>query len=170
MRLKEPSRHKWRRLGVVSKLLAVGLIAVPAGAQTLQRDGAGSADSIDRLKAGKPKIALVDMNAARGRALFVSKGCVVCHSVNGVGGGSGPSLDAHGSVPKIDVFDFAARMWRGAEVMLAFQKLELGYQIVLSGSELADITAFAHDRKEQEKLQETDIPPEIRRLMRFRRI
>jgi cytochrome c len=170
MRLAERSRPDWRRLKFLCIWLAVGLLALPAGAQTVQQDVAGSADGIDRLKTEKPEVALVEMNSARGRALFVSKGCVICHSVNGVGGATGPSLDAHGSLPKIDVFDFAARMWRGAEVMLAFQKLELGYQILLTGSELADITAFAHDRREQEKLREADIPPEIRRLMRFRRI
>ena len=125
---------------------------------------------MDRLKAWKPQIAFVDMDASRGRKLFVGKGCIVCHSVNGIGGATGPSLDAHESLPKIDVFEFAARMWRGAELMLAFQKLELGYQIQLTGRELAHITAFAHDRKEQEKLKETDIPPKIWRLMRFRRI
>jgi cytochrome c len=151
-------------------MLAVGLLVVPAGAQTLQHDGTGSAEGIDRLKTGKPEITLVDMNAARGRTLFVSKGCVICHSVNGIGGETGPNLDAQGASPKIDVFEFAARMWRGAEVMLAFQKQELGYQILLSGSELADLTAFAHDRKEQEKLKETDIPIKMRRLMHFRHI
>ena len=170
MRPSGRSRLDMRRLRAVCGLLAVGLLAVPAGAQTVQRDRSGSTESLDRLKTGKPEVALVDMNAARGRALFVSKGCVICHSVNGVGGATGPSLDTQESMPRIDVFDFAARMWRGAELMLAFQKLELGYQIDLNGSELADITAFAHDREEQEKLLETDIPPDIRRLMRYRRI
>ena len=170
MRPQVPSRPEWRRLRAACGLIVVGLLAVPAGARTLHRDGTGSDGALDRLKTGKPEIAFVDMNAARGRALFVKKGCVICHSVNGIGGATGPNLDAQESSPKIDAFEFAARMWRGAEVMLAFQKLELGYQILLSGSELADITAFAHDRKEQEKLKETDIPPQIQRLMRSRRI
>ena len=151
-------------------LLAVALLAVPACAQSQQQDPTGSADAIDRMKYRKPQVAFVDMNAARGRKLFVSKGCIICHSVNGIGGATGPSLDADEASPKIDVFEFAARMWRGAELMLAFQRLELGYKIQLDGGELADITAFAHDRKEQKKLQETDIPAKIRRMMRFRRI
>jgi cytochrome c len=146
------------------------MLAMPAGAQTLKHNDPASAEGIDRLKSGKPAIAFVEMNAARGRTLFVSKGCVVCHSINGVGGTTGPNLDVQDSSPEIDAFEFAARMWRGAEVMLAFQKLELGYQILLSGRELADITAFAHDREEQQKLKETDIPLYIQRLMRFRRI
>jgi len=29
--------------------------------------------------------------AAKGRALFVTKGCVICHSVNGVGGRAAPT-------------------------------------------------------------------------------
>ncbi len=33
-------------------------------------------------------------DAERGRELFVQKACVVCHSVNGVGGTIGPALDA----------------------------------------------------------------------------
>ncbi len=57
-------------------------------------------------------------NSERGRDLFVNKGCVVCHSVNGAGGKAGPNLDADPLQAQIDAFDFAARMWRGAEAMI----------------------------------------------------
>jgi len=63
----------------------------------------------------------------RGRQLFVGKGCVVCHSVNGVGGQAGPPLDADPAETSVDVFDFAARMWRGASLMIVLQEMELGY-------------------------------------------
>ena len=52
-------------------------------------------------------------------------------------------------------FDFAARMWRAAETMIAMQNEELGHQIELNGQELADITAFVHDPMEQRKFSES---------------
>ncbi len=35
------------------------------------------------------------MNPARGKALFVSKGCVACHAINGVGGHDAPGAKPH---------------------------------------------------------------------------
>ncbi|MEH6647827.1 c-type cytochrome [Sulfitobacter sp.] len=43
-----------------------------------------------------PGLMMPEMNAEEGRRLFVSKGCVVCHSINGVGGTDAPM----GSVAK----------------------------------------------------------------------
>jgi len=105
------------------------------------------------------------MNSARGRQLFASKGCVVCHSVNGVGGEDAPALDAGTMKAHMNPFDFAAKMWRGAEPMIEMQREELGGQIELSGEDLADIVAFAHDAAEQSKFSEADIPPKIKELM-----
>jgi mono/diheme cytochrome c family protein len=47
---------------------------------------AGAGDSI-------ADAAQMQGDAARGRTLFVSKGCVVCHAINEVGGTSAPPLD-----------------------------------------------------------------------------
>lgn len=105
-------------------------------------------------------------SSERGRKVFVEKGCVVCHSINGVGGEIGPPLDADPSKPEIDAFEFAARMWRGAEAMIALQNLELGFQIELSGKELADIARFLHDHEAQQTFHEDEIPSDIRQLMR----
>ena len=41
-------------------------------------------------------VATPPMDAQRGREVFVQKGCVACHSVNGVGGDLGPALNAEG--------------------------------------------------------------------------
>ena len=38
-----------------------------------------------------PQLIMPMMNATRGRALFAAKGCVACHSINGVGGEDAPS-------------------------------------------------------------------------------
>ena len=76
------------------------------------------------------------MNPARGRELFASKGCVVCHSVNGVGGEDARPLDASTMDMPMNPFEFAARMWRGAEAMIYLQQEELGEQIEFTGAEL----------------------------------
>jgi cytochrome c len=105
------------------------------------------------------------MDAARGRKLFASKGCVVCHSINGVGGKDASPLDASTMPVPMNPFEFAARMWNGADAMVALQREELGEPIRLTGDELADIIAFVHHPDEQAKFSENDIPPRIKDLM-----
>ncbi len=87
------------------------------------------------------------MDPARGRKVFTEKGCVACHSINGVGGDDAPPLDA----TLMNPFEFAAKMWRGAEAMIILQHDELGEQIELTGQDLADIIAFVHSHEEQAK-------------------
>ena len=103
-----------------------------------------------------------DVNSATGRSLFVEKGCVICHSINGVGGKSAPVMDAQIGAPPIDPLDFAARMWRGAPAMIELQSIELGYTIYLTADELADLAAFAADREEQKLLTMEQVPLEMR--------
>ncbi|MDA5095789.1 c-type cytochrome [Aliiroseovarius sp. KMU-50] len=109
------------------------------------------------------------MDAESGRLLFASKGCVVCHSINGIGGEHAPMLDASTMDEVMNPFEFAARMWRGAEAMVELQEDELGAQIELSGQELADIIAFVHDAREQEKFTQADIPKSIEVMMHHQR-
>ena len=103
-----------------------------------------------------------DVNSATGRALFIEKGCVICHSINGVGGKAAPVMDAEIGAPPIDPLDFAARMWRGAPAMIELQSIELGYTIYLTADELADLAAFAADREEQRLLDIGQIPEDMR--------
>ncbi len=112
-----------------------------------------------------PRLIMPMMNPARGRKLFASKGCVTCHSINGVGGEDAPPLDAHEMHLFMSPFEFAAKMWRGAATMILLQEEALGEQINFTGEELADIIAFAHDEEEQHKFSEADIPPEIMPMM-----
>ncbi len=95
---------------------------------------------------------------AKGRKLFGSKGCVVCHSINGIGGTDAPDISATHMEKPMNAFDFAAKMWKGAPAMIAMQQDELGDQIELNGEELAAIIAFAHDAKEQAKFSKADVP------------
>ena len=101
----------------------------------------------------------------KGRKLFGEKGCVVCHAINGIGGGDAPDLSAAHMENPMNAFDFAARMWRGAPAMIAMQEDELGAQITLTGDELANIIAFAHDPAEQAKFSQADIPANIRKKL-----
>ena len=108
---------------------------------------------------------LVPANSARGKQLFVNKGCVICHSVNNAGGDVGPPLDIDPSNETIDVFGFAARMWKGAEEMVALQVMEVGFPIELNGQELAHLAHFLHDYDAQMTFGDEDIPAIVRKLM-----
>lgn len=112
-----------------------------------------------------PGLMIPQMNPVRGKQLFASKGCVVCHSINGIGGEDAPALDASTMPLPMNPFEFAARMWRGAEAMVAMQRDELGAPIELDGSELAAIIAFVHDADVQAEFSEEDIPANIKELM-----
>lgn len=103
-----------------------------------------------------------EVDAGKGRALFIAKGCVICHAANGVGGKAAPALDAPIGAPPIDPLDFAARMWRGAPAMIELQAVELGYTIYLTADEIADLAAFADDRAMQETLTEASLPEDLR--------
>ena len=105
------------------------------------------------------------MNSERGMRLFAGMGCVACHAVNGVGGHDARNLDAHTMEPVMNPFDFAAKMWAVAPLMIEAQWEAAGHQFLFTGEELADIIAFAHDDEQQRKFTEADIPPEIKEMM-----
>ena len=105
------------------------------------------------------------MDAVRGRKLFVETGCVVCHSVNSVGGDIGPSLNADDMPSPMNAFEFAARMWRGAAAMTAMQQDMFGDVIALTGQDLIDLVAFAHDGNEQKKLAANQIPEKFHKML-----
>lgn len=107
----------------------------------------------------------VDMDASRGRILFAEKGCVACHSVNGIGGEHAAPLDAHGMEANMSPFDLAAKMWTMAPYMIAAQEEELGEQILFNGQELGDIVAFLHDDAEQHLFTEESLPERIHDMM-----
>lgn len=111
-------------------------------------------------------VAIPPMDSRRGRALFVQKGCVACHSVNNVGGDIGPALNAADMPRPMNAFDFTARMWRGAQAMAALQEDLFGEVIALDGQDLADLVAFAHDADEQAQLSKDQIPEKFQAIIR----
>lgn len=104
------------------------------------------------------KLVLPSVDAAKGKRLFVERGCVVCHAVNKVGGLAGPPLDAPAGGRYVDLLDFMARMWRGAFAMIELQGMELGYQLDFTGPELGHIAAFLADSEMQKQFTERDVP------------
>ncbi|MCH8237654.1 MAG: cytochrome c [Proteobacteria bacterium] len=105
------------------------------------------------------------MNSQRGKKIFVDKGCVACHAINGVGGHDAPPMDAHKMEKLMNPFDFAAKMWNHAPAMIAAQEGAFGEQIFFTGEELADIIAFIHDDGAQHAFTEKDLTPEARKMM-----
>lgn len=145
---------------------ALGLIVIagqPAYATSHDKAGGQASGTMEHDMS--PGLMMPSMDAARGRLLFASKGCVVCHSINHIGGEDAPPLDASTMVLPMNPFEFAAKMWDGAEAMVALQREELGEPIQLTGQELADIIAFVHHADEQKKFSDADIPPQIQKLM-----
>ncbi len=110
-------------------------------------------------------LAIPAFDADKGRELFASKGCVVCHTVNGIGGEDAPEFNAEWMDSSMNAFEFAANMWRGAGAMIAMQDSELGGQIELDGTELAAIIAFVHSGSEQKKFSQADIPHATEEMM-----
>ena len=109
-----------------------------------------------------PPIAITPVDAEKGRELFVSKACVACHSVNGVGGKAAPMLDAAAGNQDVDILDFFARMWKGADAMVILQRRELGYSIDLTASEIGDLAAFVSSLEHQKGFSMEEVPIYLR--------
>jgi len=159
-----------RSLTVAATILIAGAIALSApSAQASHKNGAShdmtggqgmmNMDETD-MSTMRTGLLMPLMNPARGRKVFGAKGCVICHRINGVGGGDAPSLDMSRMGP-MNPFAFVAKMWRGAEAMIAMQEDELGAQIELTGQDLADIIAFVHSPTEVAKFSRDDVSHEM---------
>ena len=130
-----------------------------------QGTGQGMMGQESQMMSGMQRLMMPEMDPARGRKLFATKGCVACHSVNGVGGHDATPLDAHTMQQTMNPFELAAKMWRMAPAMIYAQEEALGEQILFTGDELADIIAFIHHDEEQHRFSEADITPEVRKMM-----
>ncbi|MDH3241341.1 MAG: cytochrome c [Alphaproteobacteria bacterium] len=114
---------------------------------------------------GLPDLVLPSMNPAKGRVYFATRACVVCHSVNGIGGKNAVALDIEIRPATVDMLGFITRMWRGGTPMLALQRRLFSEQIDLTAEELGDIIAFLHSPAEQDRFSKNDIPTFIQEFM-----
>ncbi len=119
---------------------------------------------------GLPDVVLPPMDPAKGRVYFATRACVVCHSVNGIGGGDSVALDVETRPETVDVLGFVSRMWRGGSTMLTLQRRLFSEQIDLTAEELGDIIAFLHSPEEQKRFSKDDIPKFIQDFMEKRRL
>jgi cytochrome c len=110
-------------------------------------------------------LALPPMDSHRGHQIFMNKGCILCHVVNGVGGNVGPSLNASDMPSPMNAFEFAARMWKGAAAMVVMQEEEMGDVIKLTGQDLADLIAFVHDGEMQKTVSINQVPKRWRKKL-----
>jgi len=159
-----------RKCMPISIIVLVFLLIFPISMARAHQHGtvgtaSESGQSGMRSMPGMPNMRMPRMDPVRGRKLFVSKGCVACHAVNGVGGHDAAALDAHTMQPMMNPFDLAAKMWRMAPYMIAAQEEALGEQIDFTGDELADIIAFIHDDETQHTFSEADLTAEAKRMM-----
>ncbi len=150
----------WLLAGALALATAGIVLFTAGGAAAASPGGDGAADG-QRVRGFIVPFA----DSARGRRLFVGKGCVICHAINGVGGKAAPPLDPDPDQRHADIFEFAARMWRGAPTMFVLQEMELGYQIDMTGEELAHIAGFVYDLEEQKRFSQDDVPELIRDWM-----
>ena len=124
---------------------------VPAGAPITGEHGA--------------QLVIPMMNPEKGKKIFVGKGCVACHAINGVGGHDAPPMDAHRKMGLVNPFDFAAKMWNHAPGMIAAQEGAFGEQIYFTGEELAHMIAFLHDDEAQHDFGEGDLSKKAQEMM-----
>ncbi len=141
---------------VLATALAAALI-VPAVAND-RHDEASAA-------ANPTRLLLPMMKSEKGKDVFVSKGCVACHAVNGVGGHDAPPMDDHARLGAVSPFDFAAKMWNHAPGMIAAQEEAFGEQIYFTGEELADIIVFVHADAAQHRFTEADLTASARKML-----
>jgi mono/diheme cytochrome c family protein len=85
---------------------------------------------------------LLNGNPARGRELFVSKGCLECHSIRGVGGTVGPDLGL--KVFNKSVYEIGGILWNHSPFM-AQKMVQMGIQRPdFEATELLDLISFLY--------------------------
>jgi hypothetical protein len=144
-----------RRIKVLFTAVALAAIFIPGSFAAGEAAGAEAA----------PGLTLPKLDAEHGSVLFAEKGCVVCHSVNGIGGINAAPLDASEMDPAGNPFEFFARMLAGMAPMLEMQDERLGHQIELDATELGDIVAFIHNGAVQKSFSLDGVPEDFQKLM-----
>ncbi len=156
-------------MAMFRKFFPKSFVAVVFAAALFVGPGAATAEHVKSSATSSSthgsRLVMPIMNPGRGKSLFVSKGCVACHAINGVGGHDAPAMDAHKTKGLMNPFDFAAKMWNHAPAMIAAQEGAFGEQVFFTGKELADMIAFIHDDETQHAFTESDMTPEALKMM-----
>lgn len=146
-----------------SAIALTALIGLAGAGLLVGAIAAGQAQAAEAGTPIGPGLIVPPMDPVKGKELFATKSCVVCHSVNGIGGTDAPKIDATTMDKEMSPFDFVAKMWNHAPGMIAMQESEIGGQITFeNGQQIADIIAFLHDPETQKTFTEDDIPDDIK--------
>jgi mono/diheme cytochrome c family protein len=151
-------------LAVFGALMVAPATAYADAGHTHGAENTPAADDADH-EPMPSMMAMPMMSPERGMFLFAEKGCVTCHSINGVGGHDATALDAHSMVRMMNPFEFTAKMWRMAPAMIAAQEDAFGEQITFNGDELADIIAFVYSDVQQHKFNAGMLTPRVIEMM-----
>lgn len=146
---------------ILMSFAVVGIVVSPSFASH-EHDNGNELSSATN----KTQLLMPAMNVEFGRKLFVSKGCVACHAVNGVGGHDAPAMDDYAKLGLINPFDFVAKMWNHAPGMLAAQEEAFGEPVTFTGEEISNIIAFVHDGKALHSFSDKDLTKEARKMMK----
>jgi len=84
---------------------------------------------------------LLPASPDRGREVFQSKSCIVCHSLNGKGGRIGPELGRERQLPG-SIVQFAGEMWNHSPKMWRTSEVRNVPRPQFDGRQIADLFAF----------------------------
>lgn len=84
---------------------------------------------------------LLPASPDRGKKIFQSKSCIVCHSVQGKGGHVGPELGTSRQ-PFVTIVQFAGLMWNHSPDMWRAPEARSVSRPVFQGQEIADLVAY----------------------------
>ncbi len=84
-------------------------------------------------------------NATRGRQVWTSKGCTMCHSYGGAGGTDAPALDyMRGDLSIESIAGMSGTIWNHLPGMLPrFREESIPFPTI-SSDEMADLIAYLH--------------------------
>ncbi|VAW19305.1 hypothetical protein MNBD_ALPHA12-1812 [hydrothermal vent metagenome] len=146
-----------KRVAQAAGIITILAVVPAVGAGPVQVPAGGIEEGFQL----SPELVFPAFDAALGRKLFATKGCVVCHEANGIGGTDGPSMSYGKYDTPVNAMEVASDLWEKAPIMIPMQEDELGAQIELSPEELAAIIAFLGSPSEQAKFSKDQIPADI---------
>lgn len=84
-------------------------------------------------------------NAEKGRELFVSQGCAMCHTYQGRGGSDAPNLDfMRGRMTATEIADMSGLIWNHVPTMkAAFEEEGIPFP-EFNGDQMANLIAYLH--------------------------
>ncbi|MBI4463936.1 MAG: c-type cytochrome [Acidobacteria bacterium] len=108
----------------------------------------------------RQETSLLPASPARGKSLFLEKGCQSCHSVDGEGGQVGPDLGPRHEVPP-SIVQFAGLMWNHSPQMFAQMEKTGVSRPQFSEREMADLIAYLYVVRYLEPVGRVDLGTQI---------